>query len=105
MRNTKKQAVIELGDVVKSRITGHSGVVICMAYWVFGCVRVSYQPQEHKGGKPAEYFTVDLQELVLVKKGVVASSQLAAGVTPPAGYRSDCPAVMDSKRALDERRR
>jgi hypothetical protein len=64
---------IELGDTVKDRITGIEGVVMGHTRWLYGCDRITIQPQEVKDGKPAEMTTFDLPQLELVRKRVVAS--------------------------------
>lgn len=63
---------IELGDKVKDRISGLDGVVVCITYWLYGCVRVSVQPQSYKEWKPSEIFTIDMPQLELIEKNVLS---------------------------------
>jgi hypothetical protein len=60
---------IQLGDVVKDRISGFSGVVIGITQWMYGCRRISVQPQELKDGKPIEHVGFDEPQLVLLERG------------------------------------
>lgn len=62
---------IELGDLVKDRITGLSGIVTGKHSWLYGCERVTVQPREAKDGKPADGFCVDAAQCVVVEKRVI----------------------------------
>lgn len=62
---------IELGDRVKDKITGLKGIAIGVTSWLYGCSRISVQPEEAKDGKPAETFCVDEPQLEIVKKNVL----------------------------------
>lgn len=41
--------MVNLGQVVRDRITGYSGVVIGRTDWLYGCVRYGVQSTELKG--------------------------------------------------------
>jgi hypothetical protein len=58
---------ISVGDKVQDRITGLTGIVVCVAQWLNGCKRVTVQPQEHKDGKIADLFTGDPSDMVLLQ--------------------------------------
>ena len=45
---------IALGDKVKDRITGYTGIVVARTDWLYGCTRFSVQSSELKDGKPIE---------------------------------------------------
>jgi len=45
---------IQLGDTVKDTLTGLTGKVVSMSYWLNGCVRVGVQPAKLKDGQPVE---------------------------------------------------
>ena len=64
--------MVKLGDRVKDKISGLKGIVVARTEWLYGCVRVTIQPEEVKEGKPAEMATVDEPQLMVVKRGVVA---------------------------------
>jgi hypothetical protein len=46
--------VVKLGDKVKDRVTGLTGIVIARTDWLNGCIRMTVQPQELKDGKPVD---------------------------------------------------
>jgi len=49
-----------LGEVVKDRITGFKGVVVCQSRYLTGCHRYGLQSQElTKDGKPADWNYID----------------------------------------------
>jgi hypothetical protein len=81
---------IGLGDRVKDRISGLSGIVTGFYSYLFGCERAGITPEEHKDGKPAEVFVVDAAQLELLAAGVVEGYQAPAiGAPRPAGPRAD----------------
>ena len=53
----------KLGHTATDKITGATGIVICVAHWLNGCVRVSFQPQTLKDGLPSECVTLDIEQL------------------------------------------
>ena len=61
---------INLGDKVRDRVVGLSGIVTSRTEYLFGCVRIQVQPQS-KGGKAADSFTTDEPQVELVKAGVI----------------------------------
>jgi hypothetical protein len=63
--------MIQLGDRVKDKITGLGGIVIGVTDWLYGCRRITVQPEKAKHGKPAETFCVDEPQLVVTKRGAV----------------------------------
>ena len=65
---------IELGDRVEDRITKMKGIVVATTKWLYGCDRVSIQPEKSKDGKPAETFGVDRLQCCLIKKHAVANA-------------------------------
>ena len=89
---------VELGDRVKDRITGLAGIAVGKTDWLFGCRRITIQPEEAKEGKPAEMFHADEPQLVVVLRGVMAPETVRAapqpttgGPRPPAERRLDPP--------------
>lgn len=57
---------IRPGMVVKDELTGLEGTVVCITHWLHGCVRVTIQPKDVKDGKPAEGYTFDEPQAVIV---------------------------------------
>lgn len=63
----------KLGDLVKDKVTGFKGVIIAKTEWLNGCVRMALQPQGlTKEGKPFESYTVDVEQLEMVKDSACA---------------------------------
>ena len=62
---------VELGDRVKDRITGLSGIAFGITDWLYGCRRVTVQPEIENDGKPADQFCVDEPQLKITKKRVI----------------------------------
>lgn len=66
-----KNDQIAKGDRVKDKITGYQGLVVCVADWINGCLRLGVQAEVlDKDGKvyPIEFF--DVQQLELLEAGV-----------------------------------
>lgn len=63
---------INLGDLVKDRITGLQGIVVARTEWLNGCRRVNVQPRELKDGKPVECCSFDIEELQVLETNVLA---------------------------------
>jgi hypothetical protein len=81
---------IKLGDKVKDRITGYTGIVTCRYEWLFGCVRINVQSQELHEGKPVEAYAFDEDQLELVSSNVVMKSdEKAQQKVPPGGPRDN----------------
>lgn len=60
-------ATIQLGQKVRDSITGLEGIVVCRAEWLYGCVRITVQPQEVKDGKPVDMYTFDEPQAVVLE--------------------------------------
>lgn len=54
---------IRLGEHVTDKFTGAKGIAIARTTWLHGCNKVRIQPPIENGGKPADCFYVDEQEL------------------------------------------
>lgn len=74
---------IELGDRVKDPITGYQGIVIVVATWLHGCIRIGVQAEKMKDGKPVEDRHFDQSQLVIVKKHIHKPMVLAVQAEPP----------------------
>lgn len=61
----------ELGDKVKDRITGMTGIVTTRSEHLFGCERYWVEPQELKDGKPVDGRWFDQDSMELVEAGVI----------------------------------
>lgn len=60
---------IELGDKVKCRVTGFSGIVISKTVHLNGCDRFHVQPACGKDGKYPDGWNIDEHSLDIIKKG------------------------------------
>lgn len=78
------------GDRVKDKITGTTGIVVARTEWLYGCVRVTVQPEESKEGKPAESFVVDEAQCEVVATQAIPDTRARTQVVEkPAGDRPD----------------
>lgn len=59
---------IDLGDLVRDRVTGFEGVVVAITFWLNGCVRITIQPCQltEKGTHP-DSVTFDEHQIELVR--------------------------------------
>lgn len=74
---------IQLGDLVRDRITGFEGVAVCEARWLNGCVRFTVQPRTlTKEGtvKTSEGF--DVEQLEKIEHQVVEVMTPTGGPMP-----------------------
>ncbi len=90
--------MIELGDRVKDKISGLKGIVVGISTYLYGCRRVSFQPEEAKNGKPADWVTVDEPQLDIVKKGAIAGRMIVDEEARPHGPRPSIERRMDVSR-------
>jgi len=60
------------GDKVRDKITGFEGVVICISFWLNGCVQINVLSAERdKDGKEvSDWF--DQGRIELIKEGVIS---------------------------------
>ncbi len=85
----RKQNMVELGDRVKDKITGLEGIAVGITNYLYGCRRVSIQPEQIKDHKPADWFTIDEPQIEIVKKAAVAGRTIQAEENGPHGPRED----------------
>ena len=93
---------INLGDRAKDRISGFSGIVVAKTHWLNGCVRITIQPEKTDNGKTLDNATFDLEQIELVKPGVLlvqpnrnepepVRTRVAGGDRPSVGRTADPP--------------
>jgi hypothetical protein len=80
----KDESPAQLGDRVKCRVTGYTGIVTAVTHWLNGCRRLGIQDEKLKDGKPAEAQYFDDEQLEVVKRGVHKPVTLAKTPAPPA---------------------
>lgn len=73
--------MIELGDKVKDKITGFTGIVIGITIWQNGCRTVGIKTLKLKEGKPQDPYWIDENQLSIVIK--------RAKVIKPIVYKTD----------------
>lgn len=79
---------MNLGDRVKDKLTGFSGVIVAMTRWINGCERAAIQPEKlTKEGNIALVETIDINQLELVKAGVFPVAKPGGGPMPDAVRR------------------
>jgi hypothetical protein len=84
---------MKLGDVVRDKISGFSGVATCRLDYLNGCVRWQVQSQSLHEGKPVDamYFDEEQLEVVPDEKGVDFVRRETGGDRPSPTARSTPP--------------
>lgn len=62
---------VELGDKVRDKVGGFTGIVVCIGKYLTGCDRVTVQGEVGKDGKLGEAYSFDTFAVEIVKKGAV----------------------------------
>lgn len=73
------------GDRIQDKISGLRGIVTARTEWLYGCVRITAQPEEHKDGKMAEPFVIDEEQAIVVEAKAVKDTRPRP--EPPHGDR------------------
>jgi hypothetical protein len=88
--------MIRLGQKVRDVVSGASGVAIARTEWLYGCLRITFQPPLDKDGKPCDSICVDEEQLevldqdpILRKLSVPATATGGGGRPDPALPRAD----------------
>ena len=93
---------VELGDRAKDKITGFEGIVIGKTRWLYGCDRITIQPEDTKDGKPIDAATFDEPQVEVVRRGVIKTAEALA--EQPAGRRNGGPRPEPVRRGGPSRR-
>ena len=64
---------VRMGDMVKDKVSGFSGVIVSEHNFLNGCTRMTVQPLIDKDGKLPDTHTFDEPQLEVVKKDVAES--------------------------------
>ena len=79
---SKNNQPIGLGDRVRCSISGMTGIVTCITWWLNGCVRLGVnQERVDKDGKPVATEYIDEPQVVLVKASVHKAKVLLVGTS------------------------
>lgn len=97
--NPKREThMIELGKIVRDRITGFEGVVVCRTEWLFLCVRIGVQSQALKDGQAQEPAYFDEAQLEVIgdsgyrpRYPVATAAEPAAARQPTGGPKRESP--------------
>ena len=86
----------QLGNRVRDRITGVEGIVIADCQWIYGCRRLTIQPQALKDGHPVNSITFDADQLEVLDpstpKSFVAAKKAPTGGPAPEMAQAETPA-------------
>jgi len=69
----------EVGEEVKDKVTGFTGIIVCRSQFLTGCNGYSLQSKKLKDNKPADWVAFDEDQLERVGQG------LALKVKDPGG--------------------
>lgn len=72
---------MKLGDKVKDSYTGFTGTATARTEWLYGCARITIEPEELKDGKPIEPETFDEQRVEVVESRDPHQSSDAVAIT------------------------
>jgi hypothetical protein len=82
---------MKLGDVVRDRISGFTGVVTSRTEYLNGCVRWAVSPQQLHEGKPIEAQYFDEEQIEAVDAPAVIPMRRATGGDRPAPVGRETP--------------
>ncbi len=74
--------MIELGDKVKDKVSGFTGIAIGVTKWLHGCNRIIVQPVVGKDGKYPDNASFDEPQLEVVSKKKVPKGDGKTGGSP-----------------------
>ena len=81
--------MVTLGDEVKDKVTGFSGVAVARHMYLQGCNRISVQPPVDKDGKNQESCTFDEPQLIVITPQKVVAGEGSDSVGGPEKYMPD----------------
>lgn len=72
---------IQLGNKVKDKVSGLTGIAVARTEFLNGCIRFTIQPEAKKDGTIPSECWIDDKQLVIVGKGVTVEMQRTGGPT------------------------
>ena len=72
---------MKLGDKVREAYTGFTGTLTARTEWLYGCARITIEPEELKDGKPIEAETFDEQRIEVIESRSPYQSSDAVAIT------------------------
>jgi hypothetical protein len=93
--------VVQLGDKVRDRLTGFTGIVIAITEWLYNCRRITVQPTDlDKDGTVKKTDSFDEDQLEVVKAGAFkAKVEEPAAAPAPALAKTGGPREAPSRRS------
>ena len=73
--------MVRLGDRVKDKISGFSGIATGRYEYLYGCVRINVQSEKLKDGKVQDGLVFDEDQLEILKTGAVEGVPLKSKPT------------------------
>lgn len=70
---------IQLGDLVRDRITGFEGVVECISEWLNSCRRITVRPTFLKDNNIIDTVTFDAPQLDIIEAGYFDKPKIKPG--------------------------
>lgn len=80
--------MINLGDRVQDVISGIKGIVVAKTQWLFGCNRITIEPEGNDNGKIFERVTIDEPQAELLATRIFTPDPKQV-MYNPAGDRGD----------------
>jgi hypothetical protein len=88
-------STIQLGDEVKDKVSGFSGIAIGRIEYINGCIQFGIKSKVKKTGElPKDNYWVDEKELDIVKKGAVKIEMKRTGGDMPKIRNSNMPSAI-----------
>lgn len=80
---------VKLGQRVREKFSGIEGTVIGITDWLYGCRRITIQPDGQKDGKPLEHFGADEPQCEVIEPTPAPASRPTGGPRDEVTRRSD----------------
>ncbi|MBU8870656.1 MAG: hypothetical protein KOO60_07320 [Gemmatimonadales bacterium] len=84
-----KENTVELGMLVRDKITGFEGIAFAETRWIHGCTRIQVQPRVMHEGKPIDPRWFDVPQLEIVSAEIAIAPDAEPEGKKPGGPQSD----------------
>lgn len=75
--------MIQLGMRAKDRVTGLEGIVIARTEWLYGCTRITIQPEKRNDGTHVDSITIDEPQGIVLNPNTEFTKEKVTEETPP----------------------
>lgn len=89
MATTTVETPLQLGQRVRERFSGVEGTIIAITDWLYGCRRITIQPDGQKDGKPIETFGADEPACIVIDETPAPTKTRTGGPREQVSRRSD----------------